>query len=785
LAGHAGAAAGSSELTRCGVTEAVLEGDAIAVGQAHTKKRSAEVADCTSIGEQRVAVIRATFPGVRPPETTAAAMGRLLFDDASFSANTWYREASYGKVSLSGAVFGPYTLDRSYTCSELSQMRTAAIRAADRDVNFSQYQRFILVYPPIRNCTFGGLGQMGCYDSDSDDGRFRGSWIWINYIPDSAMFLDLLMHEFGHNLGLGHSRLLRFPGDSLEADDHRAVPLEYGDGRSIMGHGRFGDFASAHKLRMGWLENEADVITVDRDGEFVLAPLGNDAGVRALRVRRNVGADEWLWVEYRGSQNGVLVRRETPASAALTHLLDMTPASLDDARLDMGAASEAQPELPAGSTWADPHSDLTISVSEAGPDGTLVTVRYVDRCGVPDSRRITVSSEEQEISLPVGAPENCEWSVKSGRTWLSVSRDGSTARVKVSALTGELHRTGVVSVGRHTISVLQKAAQRDLETVSVSPGGAEMPLNSPVPFTLQVRDGNGEYDTQALQLSVVPGPGSNASPCYFRHSIARKTIEVSDDGESFRDSESPEVHRSGSCGLAAGALSSRVGETDILLAVSLMLDGGEGDTFTLRLRAEDASGEAGPWIQASQLIAGKQCMVLPQLAFLFYVSGALPDQRLRIVATPSPCEWAATADVPWIQLKSHTGADGGEILFDLAANPEATTREGRILINGAPVRIQQFGKGEILPRYVEFRPVETEVSGQRGVAALAFSYGLSDLIPAVAEVPWLQVYRIERAADRREISYLFDGNPEASPRIGTINVGGRTFTVRQQAGRSE
>lgn len=49
-------------------------------------------------------------------------------------------------------------------------------------------------------------------------------------------------------------------------------------------------------------------------------------------------------------------------------------------------------------------------------------------------------------------------------------------------------------------------------------------------------------------------------------------------------------------------------------------------------------------------------------------------------------------------------------------------------------------------------------------------------------MPWLRVLRVERAADRREIRFLAEQNPEAAPRVGTILVGGKPFTVLQQAG---
>ncbi len=80
------------------------------------------------------------------------------------------------------------------------------------------------------------------------------------------------------------------------------------------------------------------------------------------------------------------------------------------------------------------------------------------------------------------------------------------------------------------------------------------------------------------------------------------------------------------------------------------------------------------------------------------------------------------------------------------------------------------------------RPTETVVSGLGGIGALAFNYGLGDLVPAVSQDEWLQVVRVERNADQRNVVFLFEKNPEPLPRVGSIAVGGKRFTVLQQAG---
>ncbi|MBN9658172.1 MAG: hypothetical protein J0H49_08330 [Acidobacteria bacterium] len=788
--------------------EGVRLGDTMAVNRALVTGRGADGASCSTSGEQRVAVILARFPGSSAQLPAVSSVQRMMFDESALSVNTWYREMSYGKISLSGQVFGPYTLDRAYTCAESNQLRTAGIRAADRDINFQQFDRYVLIFPYIPGCSWGGMGSLGCSDLQSEDGTVQASWVWMNYGGSLGALQNLLMHEFGHNLRLGHSRLLRFPGTALEADDFRAVPVEYGDSTAMMGESRLGDFAAVQKTQLGWLEQGTDVLSVEGEGSFKIAPLGNDSGTRALRVRRKAASDQWLWLEHRrwregsitegqnrtsAGMNGVLIRLEAAPNETWTNLLDLSPPSLDEARLDSGVGSGSQMELQPGATWVDPHSDLAIHAGEIGPDGIEVTVTYGGRCAELDAGAITLSSESHELLLPVTADEGCQWEASSGRSWMRVARGvenvegvevpAASVVLHVDAVPDDFHRNGVVSVGRRTLRVNQRGPDHDLEILSVSPPGSTLPAGTSVPFLFYLRDRNGTGDMQAIQLSVLPREGSAAAPCYFRYSTLRRVIEVSYDGVEYRESESPTTGFAGACALEATTF--QPNSTDLIFRFSLLFAGEAGETLILSVRAEDANGVPGPWVKATEMVAVNQCRALPIMDYFMYLSGGGTNNSMPVKSSPSPCAWTASSDSDWIQVGTPAGSDSGDLRFSIAPNTGPANREGRIFINGTPVRFVQFGLEEVQPYYVTLRPTETVVSGLGGVATIAYYYGLADLVPAVSEDAWLQVIRVERSADRREVVFLFEQNPERTPRLGTLVIGGRRFTVLQEAGPAE
>ena len=96
-----------------------------------------------------------------------------------------WRENSYGATTAIGDVApgtsgGWYTLDQVYDDTQRSQIRAAAISAADPDVDFTQYSRVFLIINGMTITTnYAGFGTIGCGPLSSNDGNFIASTSWI------------------------------------------------------------------------------------------------------------------------------------------------------------------------------------------------------------------------------------------------------------------------------------------------------------------------------------------------------------------------------------------------------------------------------------------------------------------------------------------------------------------------------------------------------------------------------------------------------------------------------
>ncbi len=342
-------------------------------------------ASCGTTGVQNIAVMLVTFPGVTPPAAlTPAAAHDMFFDPNGPSLNGFWQEASYGQTSASGDVFGWYTLDRSYTCSEMDAARDTAIaRAVAEGADFQKYNRIFVLYPNVASCVTG-FAQVGCTSLNTPSGTITASSSYLDAIYSSDLMngVSLATHEGGHNLGLLHSGTLSYGSEVLGPLSSTGTVAEFGDYWSTMGSQTLGQYPAPQKAEvLNWLASGTNYVVVQSSGSWTLQPLEvSPASLQALKIQRGTGSSSWLWVEFRqplgkydstlmtDAFSGALIHYEDLSTGPSTRLLDFTP--------DGSWNTWWYTALAAGKTWADPYSNLSISVASATPSGLTVNVSY-------------------------------------------------------------------------------------------------------------------------------------------------------------------------------------------------------------------------------------------------------------------------------------------------------------------------------------------------------------------------------------------------------------------------
>ena len=185
-------------------------------------------------------------------------------------------------------IFGPYLLpefgrDR---CEWVDWMHQAHALAIEENPSITDYDNFIYVLPYVdatperprssTGCTFGGMGFV------------NGKKLALNY--NSTL---ILIHEFGHNLGMSHSR----PHD-----------------KSCLMGGSLSRLNAPNTVQMGWM-TEVRTLTDLGIYELVLRPMTDSEGLRVVVVpvpggnpyylsfHNSSRTDLWMEDEYKNGLN--------------------------------------------------------------------------------------------------------------------------------------------------------------------------------------------------------------------------------------------------------------------------------------------------------------------------------------------------------------------------------------------------------------------------------------------------------------------------------------------------
>ncbi len=509
---------------------------------------------CATIGEQKTAVLLLNYPSTPLTSGYTPSYVHDVFFGPAPSVSDYWHDASYGSTYASGDVFGPFTLDADYTCAQTDEILQAAIQAADSTVDFTAYQRIFLILPIVvsQYCAWDGLAQLGCSVQQSPSkGNFSASVAWIESVsigPNIYGALGGLMstaiHEGGHHFGLRHASSTDYDTLPVGPIGTAGVHAEYGDPFSNMGLNP-GHFAAPHKNMLGWLSEGTGWLDVDSGGSWTVAPLSaqTSGALRALRVRRGTGNDQWLWIEYRqpiGSYepnvvddaaqrdfNGALVHLEDPSQASwagYTELLDFQPVRLPN---DFDNAL-----LKAGTTWTDPYSNLTLTIGSATPSGLSVTVSYDNGCAKLSAGSQSFGPLAGTGQIAVSAPAACAWTAVAGAEWITFTGATSgtgpaTVKYAVTTNASASPRSSFISISHQTLSVTQ-TAQTQAGSVSVAPASGtgatqtfSFVFNDPTAWTNIT---SGEVLINATQI--------NSRACYIHWDAAGKSLSLRDDGDT-------------------------------------------------------------------------------------------------------------------------------------------------------------------------------------------------------------------------------------------------------------
>ena len=338
----------------------------VAAGGIQTDGRRSQSVSNAATGSKRIAVVLMNFSNDQSePYTRQYAQG-IAFDNTD-SVAAYYAENSWGQLSISGEVFGWYTVPEANTSCGYGAWATSATAAASAaGVDLGAYDHVVFAFPYVSSCAWGGMATL------------PGRSSWLN--GPNSMSLRTMAHELGHNFGTHHASALSCTENGVRvAISATCTTSEYGDPFSVMGGARHYHHTAFSRANFGWLD-KADAKTVTSDGVYSFAPIEVDDPLNpsVLRIpRANTGS--YLTLEFRQPYGmlfdnfsisdpvvtGITARITSDfSSAGQTQLVDATPTT----------TSFADASLSVGQTIHDPAYGIAVTTMSVSPTAASVAI---------------------------------------------------------------------------------------------------------------------------------------------------------------------------------------------------------------------------------------------------------------------------------------------------------------------------------------------------------------------------------------------------------------------------
>jgi len=278
------------------------------------------------------------------------------------------KDYSYGKTWIEATVSNDITRlplpashynvdDGNGTGSTLNSALHTDAKAAYQ----AAHPSFVPASYDIIGIWFVNIGMTGGGVTYDGLANIEGPNLWIQGTKGDDLDVDIHVHEFGHNYGLGHSSSWEPSVGSTDPADPGGTSTEYGDPFDVMGGGPApeGAFHSEAKQRLGWLSTgDWTDATAGGNATYRIYRIDNPltTGSRGLRVTRDT--DEYFWLSYRRlfpnswlKAGANIVWKQSGQSRSW--LIDTTPGSI------AGTADKNDGSISIGRTFTSGNINIT------------------------------------------------------------------------------------------------------------------------------------------------------------------------------------------------------------------------------------------------------------------------------------------------------------------------------------------------------------------------------------------------------------------------------------------
>jgi hypothetical protein len=150
------------------------------------------------------------------------------------------------------------------------------------------------------------------------------------------------------------------------------------------------------------------------------------------------------------------------------------------------------------------------------------------------------------------------------------------------------------------------------------------------------------------------------------------------------------------------------------------------------------------------------------------------------VSTSVGCNWTAVSNAPWINISSGDAGSGNDIVnYVVRDNRTGSPRQGTMTIAGNTFTVVQGTSGGV-PCNFSLSPTFQTFSASGGSGNITITVPANCVWRAASNVSWITITSVDIGIGNGSVTFSVATNPGPGGRDGSIDIGNRSFKVKQQ-----
>jgi uncharacterized repeat protein (TIGR01451 family)/CSLREA domain-containing protein len=155
------------------------------------------------------------------------------------------------------------------------------------------------------------------------------------------------------------------------------------------------------------------------------------------------------------------------------------------------------------------------------------------------------------------------------------------------------------------------------------------------------------------------------------------------------------------------------------------------------------------------------------------------DMATVNVVAGAGCMWTSSTTAPWIEITTGTGSGNGTVTYSVLPNSSERARAGIVVAAGWMHAVVQQGTGQGKCD-IAIKPKTRSFGSLGGSDTISIAASVACAWSATPSDNWITITSASNGIGTGIVTYSVSTNSSGTSRVGTINISGKIFTVKQK-----